>query len=526
MNWTRSPAFLLAMLPATALAAGFEVPDLGAQASGRAGAFTALADDPTAIAYNPAGLAFQKGANLLLEGSLAWNAVSFRRREGPYTYCKTVNGSEVCTPSVTADSVALSKQPNDGALSNSAGSFPSGFAAASYGFELGGSGLSVALGAYGPPAVGHYKYPSPDYSDANFDPNKGTYGQFSADPRVTAPQRYAQIESRTTIVYPTLSLAYRHSDWIAAGASFQYVFFDATMQQAFFAANQLFFGDLFKNSSHPGCDPNVPQTCGPDRMSDENPAFDAVATLSTRGRPTFTGVLGLMARPLSWLWLGGSVRPGYKVVADGTLKIDLPQIAKRFPTTIDGDQATMEVNMPWQARLGARVQLSDNVDVELDGTYEGWHSVDRFVITPHDITFNTAGLPPQTAEPFIVEKHWVDAWSARLGGQWRLPWTVPLVETAKLRAGLLYQTSAIPLQYTSVDFPSWEHFGESVGVTVGVPAFEVTASFSLVQQPTREVTDSKVTGMASDPQLKPFVVGNGTYNSNYTLAQLGVRSIF
>jgi long-chain fatty acid transport protein len=60
-------AFVLA--PSPALAAGFALFEQGAKGMGFAGAFTAQANDPSAIFHNPAGLAFLKGKQLYLGGT-------------------------------------------------------------------------------------------------------------------------------------------------------------------------------------------------------------------------------------------------------------------------------------------------------------------------------------------------------------------------------------------------------------------------------------------------------------------------
>ncbi|HEX6737806.1 MAG TPA: outer membrane protein transport protein [Vicinamibacteria bacterium] len=63
---------LLALYPQSASAAGFALFEQGAKGMGFAGAFTAQANDPSAIFHNPAGLAFQKGKQLYL-GATAVN---------------------------------------------------------------------------------------------------------------------------------------------------------------------------------------------------------------------------------------------------------------------------------------------------------------------------------------------------------------------------------------------------------------------------------------------------------------------
>src|SRR5258705_11966825 len=63
--------------PVPAGAAGFALFEQGAKGMGFAGAFTAQADDPSAIFHNAAGIAFLKGKQLYLGGTLVNPSTSF-----------------------------------------------------------------------------------------------------------------------------------------------------------------------------------------------------------------------------------------------------------------------------------------------------------------------------------------------------------------------------------------------------------------------------------------------------------------
>lgn len=63
----KTAALLMAcLLPLGAMAGGFSIPEQGSKAAAMAGAFTGLANDPTAIYFNPAGISFIPGMNLTL----------------------------------------------------------------------------------------------------------------------------------------------------------------------------------------------------------------------------------------------------------------------------------------------------------------------------------------------------------------------------------------------------------------------------------------------------------------------------
>ncbi|OYV96450.1 MAG: hypothetical protein B7Z62_08140, partial [Deltaproteobacteria bacterium 37-65-8] len=57
---------VLLFTASTSFAAGFRLPEAGAKAMGMGFAFTAQADDPSAIYFNPAGLTQLKGLNVMV----------------------------------------------------------------------------------------------------------------------------------------------------------------------------------------------------------------------------------------------------------------------------------------------------------------------------------------------------------------------------------------------------------------------------------------------------------------------------
>ena len=79
-------ALMLAALfagPSAWAGGGFAVPEMGARAAGMANAFTAVADDPSAVWYNPAGVGFQK-RGVLIGGDVLFPTTSVEQGGASY----------------------------------------------------------------------------------------------------------------------------------------------------------------------------------------------------------------------------------------------------------------------------------------------------------------------------------------------------------------------------------------------------------------------------------------------------------
>ncbi len=78
-------------------AQGFQINQQGAKAMGMGGAFTAQANDPSAIFFNPAGLGFQKGMQVMVGTTLIFHSTNFTS-PAPYSK-KSSMKSQIFYPS-------------------------------------------------------------------------------------------------------------------------------------------------------------------------------------------------------------------------------------------------------------------------------------------------------------------------------------------------------------------------------------------------------------------------------------------
>src|SRR5579863_217995 len=173
-------AAFAALLGATRAASGggFEIPDNGTEGLGRGGAFTAKADDPTAIQYNIAGLAAQKGTNLLLDGHVVLGDYEFQRA-GVY-------GDNPTNPATPWGGQRYPLVRDQG------GPFFAPFGALTS--DLGLERWTFAVGAFGPSSVGNRTYPL------------GVDG-------LPSPARYDAAQIEGLIIFPTVAAAYRLAPW-------------------------------------------------------------------------------------------------------------------------------------------------------------------------------------------------------------------------------------------------------------------------------------------------------------------------
>ncbi len=460
----RGPArcFLLGLIvlcPFVARAAGTDIPENGALVLARGGTAASMFGNAYALQFNPAGMATIDGLDVRVDARFVNHAVGFTR-----------DGFD--------------------AVSNSGGVYTAPAVEVAYHLKgiLGGR-LSLGLGVWGPPGVGHYAYPDPGPLE------KAAGDSCCADVAAQTPQRYALIDSTILIVYPSIGASWRLSDQLALGV---------TLQDA---RTTLDFKQSIAAVSLGGT---------------EDPTYDAIVQLSAVDNFAPTGIVGLAYTPLQSLHIGATFRPQIVVKATGTIGISLPDSAKALGYTTEGKVAKFQFNLPPLARLGATYTVNDRLNVSGEATYEGWHVNQKMVLTPVNVFVKQGNNPAQAIAPIPIEKHWKDSYGGRVGASYTALEWAPQQPMLDVHAGALYETNVVPSAYQSVDFVTGDRVGGSLGLTFHWKGFALTASGMLYRPVSITVTDSKVTRAAAAPENPPVVVGNGTYTSAIWVAAVGL----
>jgi long-chain fatty acid transport protein len=419
--------------PRAARAGGFEIPDNGTEALGRGGAFVAKADDPTAIMYNPAGLAEQRGTRALLDGHVILSSYSFRRY-GAYPD----NPSDPATP---WGGFPYPKVTDQG------GPFFAPFLAATTDFGA-LDWLTVAVGVFGPSGDANRTYPI------------GVQGG-------PAASRYDVVQPSSTIILPTLSAAVKPFDWLDVGVSMHLV-------RGVFSLVSTSFVDLGDGPA------------GPCKNVEYHPC-DSLSSLHATATST-AATLGVLVKPSRSLSFGLSARTPITLDATGGQATVL-QSPLGQPIPPPGN-ATLHTELPWYWRLGGRYAVLEDDgfeagDVELDATYETWGTQQSD--GPHIHIDHLGPTGPAFDDINIdVAHHYNDTFSIRGGGAYnaRLPFGVVV-----LRAGAYYDKSATADNpgYTRLDFDTLDKFAGTVGVGLKWNGFTFNLGYAEVFELDRTV---------------------------------------
>jgi len=407
--------FLVTMLlgvsiVSTARAGGLEYPDNGTIAVGRGGAFGARADDLTAIYFNPAGLAGQRGTRLMLNANIINNDVTYTMRDATGEY-----------------------DP----VHNSAGLFFAPMGAISTDFGL--KNITFALGIYGPSAVGNVQYPE------------------------NGVQRYELISMETLMAYYTFAFGARLHPKLDIGMSFQW----ADMYYSRYTEMvNAWFGD----------------GQGPES------GYDAKIKIDFSDRFAFAMLVGAMYRPTPAVTLGLTLRPlPVHLNCEGTIKQSYPggflrSLDEKGRVYLSDNGAHTSFSLPVMLRLAGRYAhiRGDNeiFDVEADVVYEAWSLLKEMRVRFDGAMVIKQDVGTDDAHPInevSIPRKYKDTVSVRLGGDYNV-----IPKKLALRMGGFYESGAVPVSSTNLDFLSFPRFGIGTGVTWSFWGFDLSAAYEHV----------------------------------------------
>lgn len=458
------------LLAAPALASGYYFLDSGVRGFGRGGAFVAGADDQSAQYYNPAALANVTRPMIDVNVWGLNQYVHFDREDeaGIAPFDPVENTS----PPII--------EPQAGVV------VPMGWAAPWL------KDTTLALGMYVPSAP---------------------YLTFPED----GAQRYSLTDELVWQVYAGPSIAQRipFAEWLTIGAGLQYTFLrvDESLDAILCLTD-----------------------CPTDSGDAEDQSNDIALTLKSWDPMKWSGNFGLLVEPTKWMKIGASVQLPIDYEAPGTLHStispDNGTVALLESNEAEDSDVTLLLTTPMILRAGVEVHPLQPLKVELAGTYITWSMMDTQTITNVDLEMKGAeggllsGKTLAVTDDIVFKTGFVDAWSARLGGDWTFS------DAVKVRAGGFYETSALPDTYTAQSIVDRNKWGVAGGATFTIArrvAFDIGVAQSFLDE--SPITTSELRQQAlyvdiSDPDLASSVtsgkvIGNGVTKSNYTFVGVG-----
>jgi len=440
----------LGTLSPAAQAGGYFNGTTGARAAGRGGAFTARADDLSAVVFNPAGLVHLQSSLVQVGNRFSYNGYSYRRAP-TLDWGNADNGIPRYTefPEVENETPWQPLDPLLGVAS-----------------KLGLHNWAFALVAFAPGGVAHEKFPA------------------------SGGQRYMMVEREAIILNYSATAAWKFRNLFGLGVSLQWI-----------AVPKLKYALMIDGSPYSG-------SANP--VSSE---LDMLATTEGSDYFTPNLVLGGWYRPTPVLELGASaqVLPS-AMTTNSKLSVTAanPGLVGDVQVLRDGkaaDDVRINFPMPLTFRTGVRYRHLDGerekFDLELDATYETWSRVERFVVDSNNLVANyQAQLVP--IGRIEIEKRWRNTLTLALGGDYTV-----LPDRFTARAGTYYETAVADDAYANVDFAGGPFLGFAGGGSVYYHRFELAFAYEYRFQPTVSVSerDARVYQEVPGSQCRPPYTG-------------------
>lgn len=372
-----------------------------------------------------------------------------------------------------------------------------------------GQNLGGAIGNSGSPRFVPFLGVSSDFGLKSFVfavSAFGPHGRAMEYPTL-GPGRYTLISTNVVEAIVQFSAAWKPIPQLRIGVAFRYEYFKATQERKL----------------------SIAGTRDMEDSSDVGLSYTVVDNLAMGFQ------FGFLYTPLPWLTIGAGWRPPVDVHASGDLSVDNADVqrlrATQFPNLgLLGSKIGVTWGMPNIVRAGVRIFEPDSRkrqwDIEADFVWERWTGFGQLTTTPSDVFYTLASTTPIKLAPIVEEKGFGDAFSLRIGGE------VDVIPgRLTLRAGVFYETSAVPTRALSVSLVDSDKVGASFGVSYRNSWLELSAGYMHIQLVDQSVVDSVVrqinlTYLALGVQSMAPVVGNGRYRSGWDNLGIGMRVSF
>lgn len=424
MRRLRLTAFLFAtsLTGVTYADGGYYTGVKGARAAGRAGAFTARADDLSAVALNPAGLVRIRTTTIQAGNRFSYNAASYHR-------APTLDWAITTEP---PPYVEFDKVEND----------------APWQF------LDPMVGIASPLGLADWTFAFAVFSPA---------GTSKAEYPIDGGQRYMMVSRDVAFLNITASAAYRVSDKFGIGASLVWI-----------NVPWLNYELVVNGSPLSGVNP-VTSPMDIRAKTSGSDLFTLNGILGAWFRPA----------PFLEFGVSGQVIPS-QIETSSKLELEAisesltDEPIKPTRKGVPADDIKLSLPLPLTARAGVRYRKLEGdrelFDIELDFTYETWSAVDDFTVESDGLEAEVRGVSIDIGT-INLKKAWQDTYSVSLGSD-----VVVVPDSLTVRGGMFYTSAVATPAYASIDFPSGKQVGGALGASVFAGPVELAFAYEYRQQ--------------------------------------------